>query len=149
MFELLLPLFEVLLIETPIYFEFSKKKNLFTFSLIVLLNIISNLSFNLIYINNHYSLIILIVGEIIVFLFEGILLSLIFKLKRFIVLSLVANGLSLGIGLLINYFIETYNLYLGNFVLAFAILALVYITIRYALLLIKLKVDKGKIRENN
>lgn len=149
MFELLLPLFEVLLIETPIYFEFSKKKNLFTFSLLILLNIISNLTFNLIYINNHYSLIILIVGEIIVFLLEGILLSLILKSKRFIVLSLIANGFSLGIGLLINYFIETYNLYLGNFVLAFAILALVYITIRYALLLIKLKVDKGKIRENN
>ena len=80
--NLLYPLFLTLLIETPIYFEFGNKRSVKTLLCLTLLNIVSNLLFNLIYIALDYSYVFLIMGEMIVTFIEGAFLYLIFNSIR-------------------------------------------------------------------
>ena len=76
------PLFLTLLIETPIYFELGKKKNIVVFLSLITMNVISNLLFNYLYILLDYSLVFLILGEFIVTFIEGAVLYLIFNFKK-------------------------------------------------------------------
>ena len=99
------PLFLTLLIETPIYFRFSGKKNVLTLILLTMMNLISNLSFNFLYsFFNHY-LVFLIYGEILVIFIEGAILYLIYDDIKRIFLTIPANGLSLAIGRLLNTYV--------------------------------------------
>lgn len=101
------PLFLTLLIETPIYFELGKKKNIVVFLSLVTLNAISNLLFNYLYILLDYSFVFLILGEFIVTFIEGAVLYLIFNFKKSF-LAIFANFLSFIVGYLLNtYLIKT------------------------------------------
>lgn len=140
----LLPLFIVLAIETPIYFEFLKRKNILSLVLIIVMNIISNLSFNLAYVYTDYSNLTLIFGEIIVFVLEGLLLSLAFNDFRYFIYSFIANILSLLIGLFINRFLNLYESELIISVAVFASLFALYMIIRIISLYVSKK-EKVKI----
>lgn len=108
--NLLYPLFLTLLIETPIYFEFGNKRSVKNLLCLTLLNLVSNLLFNLIYIALDYSLVFLIMGEIIVTFIEGAFLYLIFGSIKKSFLTIPANLLSYFIGaLLSNYLVKTEN----------------------------------------
>lgn len=101
------PLFLTLLIETPIYFELGKKKNIVVFLSLITLNVISNLLFNYLYILLDYSFVFLILGEFIVTFIEGAVLYLIFNFKKCF-LTILANFLSFIVGYLLNtYLIKT------------------------------------------
>ena len=104
------PLFLTLLIETPIYFELGKKKNIVVFLTLITLNVISNLLFNYLYILLDYSFVFLILGEFIVTFIafiEGAVLYLIFNFKKCF-LTILANFLSFIVGYLLNtYLIKT------------------------------------------
>ena len=95
------PLFLTLLIETPIYFELGKKKNIMVFLSLITLNVISNLLFNYLYILLDYSFVFLILGEFIVTFIEGAVLYLIFNFKKSF-LAIFANFLSFIVGYLLN-----------------------------------------------
>lgn len=140
----LLPLFIVLAIETPIYFEFLKRKNILSLVLIIVMNIISNLSFNLAYVYTDYSNLTLIFGEIIVFVLEGLLLSLAFNDFRYFIYSFIANILSLLIGLFINRFLNLYESELIISIAVFASLFALYMIIRIISLYVSKK-EKVKI----
>ena len=140
----LLPLFIVLVIETPIYFEFLKRKNILSLALIIVMNIISNLSFNLAYVYTDYSNLTLIFGEIIVFVLEGLLLSLAFNNFRYFIYSFIANILSLLIGLFINRFFNLYESELIISIAVFASLFALYMIIRIISLYVSKK-EKVKI----
>lgn len=140
----LLPLFIVLTIETPIYFEFLKRKNILSLVLIIVMNIISNLSFNLAYVYTDYSNLTLIFGEIIVFVLEGLLLSLAFNDFRYFIYSFIANILSLLIGLFINRFLNLYESELIISIAVFASLFALYMIIRIISLYVSKK-EKVKI----
>lgn len=140
----LLPLFIVLAIETPIYFEFLKRKNILSLVLIIVMNIISNLSFNLAYVYTDYSNLTLIFGEIIVFVIEGLLLSLAFNDFRYFIYSFIANILSLLIGLFINRFLNLYESELIISIAVFASLFALYMIIRIISLYVSKK-EKVKI----
>lgn len=99
------PLFLTLLIETPIYFRFSGKKNALTLILLTMMNLISNLSFNFLYSFFNHSLVFLIYGEILVTFIEGAILYLIYDDVKRILLTILANGLSLAIGWLLNTYV--------------------------------------------
>lgn len=101
------PLFLTLLIETPIYFEFGKKKNIVVFLSLITMNVISNLLFNYLYILLDYSFVFLILGEFVVTFIEGAVLYLIFNFKKSF-LAILANFLSFIVGYLLNtYLIKT------------------------------------------
>ncbi len=101
------PLFLTLLIETPIYFELGKKKNIVVFLSLITMNVISNLLFNYLYILLDYSFVFLILGEFIVTFIEGAVLYLIFNFKKSF-LAILANFLSFIVGYLLNtYLIKT------------------------------------------
>ena len=101
------PLFLTLLIETPIYFELGKKKNIVVFLSLITMNVISNLLFNYLYILLDYSFVFLILGEFIVTFIEGAVLYLIFNFKKSF-LAILANFLSFMVGYLLNtYLIKT------------------------------------------
>lgn len=101
------PLFLTLLIETPIYFELGKKKNIVVFLSLITLNVISNLLFNYLYILLDYSFVFLILGEFVVTFIEGAVLYLIFNFKKSF-LAILANFLSFIVGYLLNtYLIKT------------------------------------------
>lgn len=140
----LLPLFIVLAIETPIYFEFLKRKNILSLVLIIVMNIISNLSFNLAYVYTDYSNLTLIFGEIIVFVLEGLLLSLAFNDFRYFIYSFIANILSLLIGLFINRFLNLYESELIISIAVFASIFALYVIIRIISLYVSKK-EKVKI----
>ena len=74
--ELIYPLLVTLVIETPIYFFLLKKKTFLYFMILLIMNVISNLSFNLCYgyLTNN-ALWLLIIGEIIVFLLETLVIK--------------------------------------------------------------------------
>lgn len=99
------PIFLTLLIETPIYFRFSGKKNALTLILLTMMNLISNLSFNFLYSFFNHSLVFLIYGEILVTFIEGAILYLIYDDVKRILLTIPANGLSLAIGWLLNTYV--------------------------------------------
>ena len=106
------PLFLTLLIETPIYFELGKKKNIVVFLSLITMNIISNLLFNYLYILLDYSFVFLILGEFIVTFIEGAVLYLIFNFKKSF-LAILANFLSFIVGYLLNtYLIKTTDSFL-------------------------------------
>ena len=140
----LLPLFIVLAIETPIYFECLKRKNILSLVLIIVMNIISNLSFNLAYVYTDYSNLTLIFGEIIVFVLEGLLLSLAFNEFKYFIYSFIANILSLLIGLFINRFFNLYEFELIISIAVFASLFALYMIIRIIFLFVSKK-EKVKI----
>ena len=140
----LLPLFIVLAIETPIYFECLKRKNILSLVLIIVMNIISNLSFNLAYVYTDYSNLTLIFGEIIVFVLEGLLLSLAFNEFKYFIYSFLANILSLLIGLFINRFFNLYESELIISIAVFASLFALYMIIRIIFLFVSKK-EKVKI----
>ena len=101
------PLFLTLLIETPIYFELGKKKNIVVFLSLITMNVISNLLFNYLYILLDYSFVFLILGEFVVTFIEGAVLYLIFNFKKSF-LAILANFLSFIVGYLLNtYLIKT------------------------------------------
>lgn len=101
------PLFLTLLIETPIYFELGKKKNIVVFLSLITMNAISNLLFNYLYILLDYSFVFLILGEFVVTFIEGAVLYLIFNFKKSF-LAILANFLSFIVGYLLNtYLIKT------------------------------------------
>ena len=101
------PLFLTLLIETPIYFELGKKKNIVVFLSLITMNVISNLLFNYLYILLDYSFVFLILGEFTVTFIEGAVLYLIFNFKKCF-LAILANFLSFIVGYLLNtYLIKT------------------------------------------
>ena len=101
------PLFLTLLIETPIYFELGKKKNIVVYLSLITMNVISNLLFNYLYILLDYSFVFLILGEFIVTFIEGAVLYLIFNFKKSF-LAILANFLSFMVGYLLNtYLIKT------------------------------------------
>lgn len=101
------PLFLTLLIETPIYFELGKKKNIVVFLSLITMNVISNLLFNYLYILLDYSFVFLILGEFVVTFVEGAVLYLIFNFKKSF-LAILANFSSFIVGYLLNtYLIKT------------------------------------------
>ena len=129
--NLLYPLFLTLLIETPIYFEFGNKRSVKTLLCLTLLNIVSNLLFNLIYIALDYSHVFLIIGEIIVTFIEGAFLYLIFNSIKKSFLTIPANFMSYIIGTLLNnYLIITKNDILISS-LVFEVLFLLYFFIEF------------------
>lgn len=140
----LLPLFIVLAIETPIYFECLKRKNILSLVLIIVMNIISNLSFNLAYVYTDYSNLTLIFGEIIVFVLEGLLLSLAFNEFKYFIYSFIVNILSLLIGLFINRFFNLDDFELTISIIVFASLFVLYMIIRIIFLFVSKK-EKVKI----
>lgn len=108
--ELIYPLLVTIVIETPIYFFLLKKKRFLYFIILLIMNVISNLIFNLCYgyLTNN-ALWFLIVGEIIVFLLEALVIK-IFKLYESIlkclIISFISNSASLIVGLVLNYIIK-------------------------------------------
>lgn len=122
------PLFLTLLIETPIYFELGKKKNIVVFLSLITMNIISNLLFNYLYILLDYSFVFLILGEFVVTFIEGAVLYLIFNFKKCF-LTILANFSSFIVGYLLNtYLIKTTDSLL-IVTLIFEIVFLVYFVI--------------------
>lgn len=97
-----------LLFETVIYFLFLKKKNNISFLSILIMNLITNLTFNSLYIYVfNYSDVYLIIGEVVVVLVELIFYSIIIKgfNVRSLVAPLLANALSLGLGFVFNDYV--------------------------------------------
>lgn len=122
------PLFLTLLIETPIYFELGKKKNIVVFLSLISMNVISNLLFNYLYILLDYSFVFLILGEFVVTFIEGAVLYLIFNFKKCF-LTILANFSSFIVGYLLNtYLIKTTDLLLIA-TLIFEIAFLIYFVI--------------------
>lgn len=108
--ELIYPLLVTLVIETPIYFFLLKKKSFLYFIILLIMNVISNLSFNLCYgyLTNN-ALWFLIIGEIIVFLLETLvikILKLYGSILKCLIISFICNSASLLVGLILNYIIK-------------------------------------------
>lgn len=136
MIAYLLPLFITLSVETPIFFQTLKSKSLIKLLSIIFLNIVTNLLFNLIYINLEYSLLFLIIGEIIVFIFEAFVLYLLSKNFLSFLYSLIANSLSLIIGLIINKIVSHHTIDLYIATLIFEVIFVFYFLARIIILLI-------------
>ncbi len=105
-FNLLLALLLTLVLEVPFYFIFNKKSLVYLLT-VYSMNIVLNITMNLLLIfvfKDHYvpSLIIM---ELLVFLIEGFIIFWFknIRLKGFLI-SIGANSISLGIGLLFNQF---------------------------------------------
>ncbi len=131
------PLFLTLLIETPIYFELGKKKNIVVFLSLITMNVISNLLFNYLYILLDYSFVFLILGEFVVTFVEGAVLYLIFNFKKSF-LAILANFLSFIVGYLLNtYLIKTTDSLLIA-TLIFEITFLIYFVIEVVIQMKKL-----------
>ena len=127
-------LFITLTIETPIYFELGRKKNIWYFLFVVLLNLVSNLTFNYLYSVFDYSLIYLIIGEILVFIIESAIFWIINRDFRSVVLSLIANLASLLTGLLVNYIILEFGYYM-TILVAFEASFFLYFVLRLCFLI--------------
>lgn len=148
MLSYLYPLFLTLLIETPIYFYFLFKNNGFkNFILITLINIFSNILFNYGYINSNYNQGYLIGFEIIVYIFESLIIYQIYKMKKSFIISFFANLISLVIGLILNLILDTFSLNLLLITLIIEILYLIYLG--YFLVYMLIKYIKNKLEINN
>ena len=148
MLSYLYPLFLTLLIETPIYFYFLFKNNGFkNFILITLINIFSNILFNYGYINSNYNQGYLIGFEIIVYIFESLIIYQIYKMKKSFIISFFANLISLVIGLILNLILDTFSLNLVLITLIIEILYLIYLG--YFLVYMLIKYIKNKLEINN
>ena len=135
MLAYILPIFIVLSVETPLYFEFGKKKNIFVFIALIVMNVVSNLSFNLVLFSTNFSILTMIVGEIIVFIIESLVLYIIFKKKHMILLCFIGNLLSWGIGYLLNnFYIKGENeLFIASII--FEVIFSIYFIIRISILI--------------
>ena len=131
---ILLPIFIVLSIETPLYFELGKKKNIFVFIALIVMNVVSNLSFNLVLSITTFSVVTVIIGEIIVFIIESIILYIIFKKKYMILLCFFGNILSWVMGYLLNNFYIKGESELFIASLIFEVIFSIYFIIRISLL---------------
>ena len=127
-------LFITLTIETPINFELGRKKKTWYFLFVVLLNLVSNLTFNYLYSVFDYSLIYLIIGEILVFIIESAIFWIINRDFRSVVLSLIANLASLLTGLLVNYIILEFGYYM-TILVAFEAIFFLYFVLRLCFLI--------------
>ena len=134
MLAYILPIFIVLSIETPLYFELGKKKNIFVFIALIVMNVVSNLSFNLVLSSTNFSVVTVIIGEIIVFIIESIILYIIFKKKYMILLCFFGNMLSWGMGYLLNNFYIKGESELFIASLIFEVIFSIYFIIRISLL---------------
>ena len=134
MLAYILPIFIVLSIETPLYFELGKKKNIFVFIALIVMNVVSNLSFNLVLFSTNFSVVTVIIGEIIVFIIESLVLYIIFKKKYMILLCLFGNMLSWGMGYLLNNFYIKGESELFIASLTFEVIFSIYFIIRISLL---------------
>lgn len=134
MLAYILPIFIVLSIETPLYFELGKKKNIFVFIALILMNVVSNLSFNLVLSSTNFSVVTVIIGEIIVFIIESLVLYIIFKKKYMILLCFFGNMLSWGMGYLLNNFYIKGESELFVASLIFEVIFSIYFIIRISLL---------------
>lgn len=106
LFNLLLSLILTLILEVPFYFIFNKKSLSYLLT-VYSMNIALNLTMNMLLIfafKDHYVTS-LIIMEVLVFLIEGFIIFW-FKNIRFkgFLISIGANSISLGIGLLFNQF---------------------------------------------
>jgi hypothetical protein len=106
LFNLLLSLILTLILEVPFYFIFNKKSLSYLLT-VYSMNIALNLTMNMLLIfafNDHYVTS-LIIMEVLAFLIEGFIIFW-FKNIRFkgFLISIGANSISLGIGLLFNQF---------------------------------------------
>lgn len=137
-YSIFIALLLTLLIETPLYFIFLYKYKIKGLVIPILMNIITNLTFNLLYIYVFsYSFLYLIIGEIEVFILEGLFLLIVFnKDYKCFIYSLVSNTLSLGFGLIFNKFIFVESLKI-MFILVFLIIFIIEIIV--ILILIKKK----------
>ena len=134
MLAYILPIFIVLSVETPLYFELGKKKNIFVFIALIVMNVVSNLSFNLVLSSTNFSIVTMIVGEIIVFIIESLVLYIIFKKKYMILLCFFGNMLSWGMGYLLNNFYIKGESELFIASLIFEVIFSIYLIIRIYLL---------------
>lgn len=134
MLAYILPIFIVLSVETPLYFELGKKKNIFVFISLIVMNVVSNLSFNLVLSSTNFSIVTMIVGEIIVFIIESLVLYIIFKKKYMILLCFFGNMLSWGMGYLLNNFYIKGESELFIASLIFEVIFSIYLIIRIYLL---------------
>ena len=100
MLSLFLALSLTLVVEMS-FFLILRKKDCFRFLLFVLLNVLTNLTMNLLYVFVFsYSVLFLSLAEVVVFLLEGLVLFLLTKERgRAFLTSLLANSCSLGVGL--------------------------------------------------
>jgi len=118
------PLILTLAVELPIYFAF-KRDSMRYFLTIYLMNVILNLVMNylLLYVFTSSYVVSLIVMEALIFIIEGTIVAS-FKsvhLKGYLA-SALANGASLGIGLLANYLVGgSYDAHLWLLVVLLAI----------------------------
>jgi len=105
-FSLILALLLTLVLEVPFYFIFNKKSLSYLLT-VYSMNIVLNLAMNvlLMFVFKDYYVASLIIMEILVFLSEGFIIFW-FKNIRFkgFLISIGANSISLGIGLLFNQF---------------------------------------------
>jgi len=103
-FNLILALLLTLVLEVPFYLIFNKKSLSYLLT-VYSMNIILNLTMNLllIFVFKNYYVTSLIIMEVLVFLIEGFIIFW-FKNIRFkgFLISIGANSISLGIGLLFN-----------------------------------------------
>ena len=134
MLAYILPIFIVLSVETPLYFELGKKKNIFVFIALIVMNVVSNLSFNLVLSSTNFSVVTVIIGEIIVFIIESLVLYIIFKKKYMILLCFIGNLLSRGMGYLLNNFYIKGESELFIASLIFEVIFSIYFIIRISLL---------------
>lgn len=128
--DLIYPLLVTLVIETPIYFFLLKKKSFLYFIILLMMNVTSNLSFNLCYgyLTNN-ALWFLIVGEIIVFLLEALIikiLKLYGSILKCLIISFISNSASLVVGLILNYIIKI-SAYNNTYFVICIILSIIYL----------------------
>ena len=151
MLAYILPIFIVLSIETPLYFELGKKKNIFVFIALIVMNVVSNLSFNLVLSSTNFSVVTVIIGEIIVFIIESLVLYIIFKKKYMIMLCFIGNLLSRGMGYLLNNFYIKGESELFIASLIFEVIFSIYFIIRISLLVVNFikNLRKSSVNEVN
>ncbi len=125
MLSLFLALALTLVVEMP-FFLLLRGKDPFRFLLFVLLNVVTNLTMNLLYVFVFsYSVVFLSIAEILVFLLEGFVLFLLTRegWPSFLI-SFLANVTSLVLGLLLGYLLPFQYQSLAFLVLVLADLVL-------------------------
>ena len=125
MLSLFLALALTLVVEMP-FFLLLRGKDPFRFLLFVLLNVVTNLTMNLLYVFVFsYSVVFLSIAEVLVFLLEGFDLFLLTREGWLsFLISFLANASSLVLGLLLGYFLPFQYQSLAFLVLVLADLVL-------------------------
>ena len=150
--KILYPLVLTLVIETPIYYLFLKNKSFKNIAFLFLMNLITNITFNAFYIYVfNYNLIYLVIGEILVFILEGLFLYIIKIYKNIFKsfsISLLANIISLAIGLFLNQIIKISSNYLTTYLIILIIIIIIYIVEILLFILRFFKIKHKKINNN-